>query len=537
MPTQSEIRWRGGSMRNAILVRRASGWSFWAQLVMCLVIVGWGPTAPAQAETYTVTKTADTSGVCSPTDCSLREAVFASNVSAVEVDTIVLPPSGTPYTLTLGKIEITRDVIIEGSGPGVSVIDASGQTDKIFDIDFYEEVVISGLTLHGGTAPVGGGASSVGGAIFNAGDLTMTNVHVTGNHATYRGGGIYNDTSRLHLTNCFVSGNTADAEGGGIMGGYVTLINSFVFNNTAGTDGGGIWAGSTTPPLTIIDSTVSGNSAAGGDGGGIYTGGVRLVRSKITGTNVASGNGGGLYIVGSSSIEDSTIELNQAGGHGGGLDVANQWADVDILYSTFSGNQAGLSGGAINNIGGGVVTITNSTLSGNTATDFGGAIHVNGVAAPATITLVNSTLANNTGVGLASGVFSWDACFVNFHNTLVSDDCFHFGSSITSTGGNIESPGNTCILNHATDQTLVTPIALNLDSNLQLNGGLTANHALLLGSVAINQGTTPGVSADQRHLVRDDGVADVGAYEANASVPDVIFGDGFETGDILAWSP
>ena len=49
-------------------------------------------------------------------------------------------------------------------------------------------------------------------------------------------------------------------------------------------------------PVTLTDSTISGNSAVGGSGGGIESSGstVTLTGSTITG-NSAAGLGGGLY--------------------------------------------------------------------------------------------------------------------------------------------------------------------------------------------------------------------------------------------------
>ena len=38
---------------------------------------------------------------------------------------------------------------------------------------------------------------------------------------------------------------------------------------------------------------------------------------------------------------------------------------------------------------------------------------------------------------------------------------------------------------------------------------------------------------DQRGFLRDDGACDVGAYEAGA---EIVFTDGFETGDTSGWS-
>ena len=86
-------------------------------------------------------------------------------------------------------------------------------------------------------------------------------------------------------------------------------------------------------------------------------------------------------------------------------------------------------------------------------------------------------------------------------------------SSITSNGSNIESPGNTCGFDQATDEVDVAEGQLNLGP-LQDNGGPTMTHALLPGSVAID--VIPAdmceVDEDQRGEPRDS-MCDVGAFE------------------------
>ena len=58
----------------------------------------------------------------------------------------------------------------------------------------------------------------VGGGIFNAGTLTLTNSTVSGNNADENGGGIFNDNGGTPmLTNSTVSGNNAAVDGGGIF--------------------------------------------------------------------------------------------------------------------------------------------------------------------------------------------------------------------------------------------------------------------------------------------------------------------------------
>src|SRR5439155_7762125 len=99
---------------------------------------------------------------------------------------------------------------------------------------------------------------------------------VSGNFATFDGGGICNFSGWVAVMNSTFTGNSAGRIGGGIgfaRDGPVTVSNSVFNNNSAvgGGSGGGI--GSDIPyggTLTVSDSTFSGNSADG-EGGAIAT--------------------------------------------------------------------------------------------------------------------------------------------------------------------------------------------------------------------------------------------------------------------------
>ncbi|QDT92883.1 choice-of-anchor Q domain-containing protein [Gimesia algae] len=77
-------------------------------------------------------------------------------------------------------------------------------------------------------------AGSRGGAIFNEGTITSTNVTFSGNHAGSRGGAIFN-TGSLSVLNNTLTKNTADQSGGGISndtGAFATLSNTIVAENS-----------------------------------------------------------------------------------------------------------------------------------------------------------------------------------------------------------------------------------------------------------------------------------------------------------------
>src|SRR5512147_992156 len=84
----------------------AAAWHVLAVLILLSVLLSGAPASPAQAATFTVTKTADTDdGVCDA-DCSLREAIRAANAAA-GADTISLP-AGT-FTLTISGSDDTAN--------------------------------------------------------------------------------------------------------------------------------------------------------------------------------------------------------------------------------------------------------------------------------------------------------------------------------------------------------------------------------------------------------------------------------------------
>jgi hypothetical protein len=106
-------------------------------------------------------------------------------------------------------------------------------------------------------------------------------------------------------------------------------------------------------------------------------------------------------------------------------------------------------------------------------------------------------------------------------NTLVDNYYGCGGGTALSGGGNIESPGDTCGFNDPTDQVNISAEDLNLGP-LADNGGPTETHALLPGSVAIDQipeadcvdADGQPLTTDQRGEPRPAGSGcDVGAFE------------------------
>ena len=305
-----------------------------------------------------------------------------------------------------------------------------------------------------------------------------------------------------------------------IRKGVVAELRGFlVTGGTSGfqEDAGGINNNGT---LTLINSTVSGNSADYGDlarGGGVtnYEGTLTLINSTVSGNTATSGGGiynyGGTLTLTSSTVSGTpaTGDLDYGGGiwHGGG--------DLTLINSSVSGYSAFYGGGIHSS---GTPTLINSTVSGNTATS-GGAINYSG---PGTLMLISSTVSGNSAA--EGGSIRNLRGTVTLTNTLVDDDCqVSERPSIVSHGYNIESPGDTCGFDQAGDQSGVTAEQLNLGP-LQDNGGPTMTHALDEGSVAIDEiPEADCVDADGEPLTTDQRgeprpetggtMCDVGAFE------------------------
>jgi hypothetical protein len=217
--------------------------------------------------------------------------------------------------------------------------------------------------------------------------------------------------------------------------------------------------------------------------------------------------GAGIQNGGTLTLTDSTVYEN-SGSYGGGIQNAET---LTVTNSTVSGNTAVYEGGGILNEG--MLTLTNSTVSGNTAEHSGG-----GISNWDELTLTNTTVSGNEAPQV-KGITNGFRGTLTTTNTVVEGDCATESQATTTSGGyNIESPGDTCGFDpDGTDQVGVSAEALNLGP-LANNSGPTMTHALLPGSVAIDQIPEADceVETDQRGEPRPETggtMCDVGAFE------------------------
>ncbi len=210
-------------------------------------------------------------------------------------DTIVFSPSlkGATITLSGNELYLNKSLDIEGLGAKNLAISGGSQSARVFEIAAVDalgqrvQATLAGMTIENGYAYVGGVAWNgsnyygQGGGILNFGTLTVSGCTVTGNSATFGGGGIANELGgTMTISGCTVSHNDSTYDngiggygGGGIYNdGTMTLSGSSVIQNT----GYGVWNDSN-GVLTILNSSVKSNKP-----GDLYNLGTYSVDSSST---------------------------------------------------------------------------------------------------------------------------------------------------------------------------------------------------------------------------------------------------------------
>src|SRR6266436_4855851 len=175
----------------------------WALALLVLSTLNDQLSTPASAATLTVSNNNDDNGAG-----TLRQAIQ----TAGNGDSINFSVTGV-ITLTNGELLITKDLTI--TGPGATNLAIIGYYNRVFEIKQNVTARISSLAILRGHAI---SSPNNGGGIYNAGTLTLTGCTVSGNIATYRGGGIYNSgAGTLTLSGCTLNDNkNVYGEGGGI---------------------------------------------------------------------------------------------------------------------------------------------------------------------------------------------------------------------------------------------------------------------------------------------------------------------------------
>jgi len=300
----------------------------------------------------------------------------------------------------------------------------------------------------------------------------------------------------------------------------LTIVGDDVVNDPTGTDPNDLLRSGfiIQTGRTVNVSGIRLLNGYGDRGGAIQNlGTVNLSNCLIT-SGKGRYEGGGIYnapgaiaTINNCEVNTNNLEVNSRPGAG----ISN-YGTMTITNSTFSGNNSA-RGGAIYNEG--LLTITNSTFSGNDASvvmavgagaglyNAGGAVQINHTTFSANKSGTGADL--GAAIHVVGGSVTVTASIVA--NSINGDNCH---GTIINGGYNVEYPGTSCGFSIQVDPLL---------GPLTSNGGTTRNHALTIGSSAID--TVPAASCtvtrDQRNVTRPidgDGNGtpdcDSGSYEA-----------------------
>lgn len=401
-----------------------------------------------------------------------------------------------------------------------------------------------------------------GGALYSGSGLSLSHDAFEHNSASgyYVFGGAvdYHSSDGLSASYLDVGHTTAkavdEAVGGGIYSaGNLALTNSTLHDNSntatgldGGVSGGAIFDESATEwsNVTITNTT---NTSSGQDGyvvGGAASLGAssNLDHTKMLNTTDSASRmdgsveGGVLYLLGNSTmvafeIDQATATVGKNGQiEGGGVFIASQsFLTIDqgsianVVSKALSGSGALVDGGAVyvNQLG--VLNLTNVTLTGDRALSSGtgknGGARGGAIYANAPVTLLNDTL-NNNWAGRSGGAVYSDGAPVSFKNTIVASNPSPSGSCGGASGGPwFVSSGHN--LGTSTSCELTNIGDLNSKprlGKLQANGGFVMTEAELTGSKSIDAGTDNGCpSIDARGVARPQGKScDIGAFESQS---------------------
>lgn len=421
-------------------------------------------------------------------------------------------------------------VFVDGGTATISDVHANDSVDVGIAVITIDNATVNFTNSSAGVADPLVPSTGVGMVLQLTQSSALVASHLTVSH--HELGGILAsliDNASLDLQASLVENNgilgPCGCSGGGgiyftnIIESAVSISGTHVLGNS-GQDGAGIFVGGyegSDSSLTITDSVISGNEAVGGGGGlyvpalgvnGLSAGPLTIVRTTISGNTAQAGAG--------FAIDEITHTLT---------------GDPILLIdsSTISGNTATTAGGAggyvqkTTDSGGlGVVRLVNSTFSGNTAALFSSGFDTDGglgLSADEMATeIMHSTIASNVG---ATGVLLTGNQRVLITHTISADN------DVDDLDLDIADPLDFLVLFsliETPEASVVIPPSfpgniVGVDpalGPLKNNGGPTFTHLIAPGSAAYNAGN-PAISGapafDQRGFARIYQTVDIGAVE------------------------
>ena len=313
----------------------------------------------------------------------------------------------------VGGVAINKDIVIDGKG---HTIDAKN-LGRIFSIGEGFAVTLTNATLINGKADKGG-------AIYNDGSLTLSDVKLSDNAADGYGGAVFNNGhlvvgNSVFDSNDIVNRGSASVDYGGAAiynwyDGVLTVSGSNFTNNIKNYKNGDRLVGAV---ATIGDATISDSyfvNNAGRWGGAISASGYLIAGDDVNTLTVSGStfkeNGGlygaGIFVAGSDfTVSDCVFDKNTAFGkgnmtpnnnNGAAIVVTDTGKDITgaITGSNFTNNKAQY-GGAIY-ICEGNIAISDSLFENNSADVEGGAIDIDSAINNPVVTVKDSKFVNNT---------------------------------------------------------------------------------------------------------------------------------------------
>ena len=337
-------------------------------------------------------------------------------------------------------VVINKNIAIDGKG---HTIDAKN-LGRIFSIGEGFTVTLTNATLINGKADKGG-------AIYNNGSLTLSDVKLSDNAADSYGGAVFNNghlvvSDSVFDSNDIVNRGSASVDYGGAAiynwyDGVLTVSGSNFINNIKNYKNGDRLVGAI---ATIGDATISDSyfvNNTGRWGGAISTAGYLLAGDDVNTLTVSGStfkeNGGlygaGIFVAGSDfTVSDCVFDKNSAFGkgdmtpnnnNGAAIVVTDTGKDITgiITDSNFTNNKAHFSGAV--DICEGKITIKNSIFVNNSAEYCAGAIAVDSQINKPAVEIINSKFDSNSA--------EYGGAIYNYYNLTVVDSTFTNNSKDT----------------------------------------------------------------------------------------------------------
>src|SRR5690554_356801 len=320
-----------------------------------------------------------------------------------------------------------------------------GDTIDIASGVYTEQLSISkDLTLQGAgdTQPGGtiiqahaspGQASGRPIVIANGATVQISNVLIRHGANVDYGGGIRIASGNLTLIDATLSNNSALSFGGGLSNSgtaTTTLMNVDFIENTAGFSGGGMINGNAAT-LTISGGNFIDN-VANTDGGGLYSTGPVTLTDVNFNNNTAGQRGGGIRTSSSITLSGCSFIGNTAEDNGGAVTLlsAGTSSFTDVAF-TDNETQDGGQGGAVY-IDDSTVDFINASFTGNkVALNDGGAVYADN----SVVSLTNTTFTGNEAVQLGGGLFAFDS-EITLLDVLFEENIAEVGGGIVIVSGN-----------------------------------------------------------------------------------------------------